>query len=81
MSEERRKVSLETIFLELGSIKQLSTNVNDGLNKLNEKVAIQNGRIGKLEQRQSFYQGAIALFTIFNLPIIFYFIKQIFTIL
>lgn len=75
--DERRKSSIESILIELGSIKQMTSDTKDTVTKLDVKVGIQNGRIGKIEIQQSFWKGAIALFILLNLPIFLYVVKEI----
>jgi hypothetical protein len=74
---ERRASNIEAILVTLGGIKQLGESTHEAVNQLNTKVGIQNGRIGKLEQQQSFYRGAIWIFVIINVPILLYIIKEL----
>ena len=74
---ERRATNVEAILVTLGGIKQLGESTHETVNQLNAKVGIQNGRIGKLEQQQSFYKGATWIFVVINVPILLYIVQEL----
>ena len=70
MSEERRSATIEMVLIELGSIKQLASDTRDTVTKLDVKVGIQNGRIGKIERWQALLQGMGIILVLMVIPIV-----------
>lgn len=67
--EERRGATIEHLLESMGEIKQIGKQNSDSLRELNEKVAIQNGRVGKLENWRSYMLGAVAVLSTMMLSI------------
>jgi hypothetical protein len=61
MTQERRENTLENILLKIGHIEEIGTQNHESLIALNQKVAIQNGRVGVLENWKAYMLGAIAV--------------------
>lgn len=69
MAEERRQASIETIIMEMGSMKQLASDTKTHVENLVKQVSIQNGRVGKLEQWVSLLKGMGIVIVLIILPI------------
>lgn len=67
--EERRLASMEFIISELATVKQLGTDTKEKVEDLIEHVAIQNGRMNKLEQWKSYLVGATTVLTLLVIPV------------
>ena len=76
MSEERRTSNIEMVLVELGTIKQLAFDTRDTVTKLDLKVGVQNGRIGKVERWQSFLQGCGLIVVLLIIPIVVQFFSK-----
>jgi len=70
MEEERRNNSINDVLIGIGEMKGDIKASLGWLENLNTKVAEQNGRVGKLEKRNAFYAGAIAILSVITLPLI-----------
>jgi hypothetical protein len=65
-------------------IDMFHSKIEDGLSgihvkidTLNQKVGIQNGRVGKLEKWQSFTMGGLAVISAIVLPVIFILVRSL----
>lgn len=79
MEIERRQITLENILTELGMVKALDEMNLSKVTKLEEHVRVQNGRISKVENWQTFLQGALTVLIILVLPIAFQISQRIIT--
>ena len=79
MEIERRQITLENILTELGMVKALDEMNLSKVTKLEEHVRAQNGRISKVENWQTFLQGALTVLIILVLPIAFQISQRIIT--
>ena len=76
MPEERRNSSIEMMIMEIGELKQLSTDNGKILKELSERVGIQNGRVFKIEKWQAFIQGAITILVLLVAPVFLQFASK-----
>ena len=76
MSDERRTASLEVVLVELGKLSQLAADTRETVNKLDTKVGIQNGRVGKLERWQAFLHGGWVVVVLLILPVVVQFFSK-----
>lgn len=67
-TEERRKSSIEFMFVELGKLQETARNTHEIVQNLDVKVGIQNGRVGKLENWKSFVLGMGCILTLLVIP-------------
>lgn len=77
MENERRQSSIDTLVLEIGALKEIASATNKSVSEVSHRVGIQNGRVGKLETRNAFIAGGLAILTILVLPIVFIVIQQV----
>ena len=69
MSDERRIATLENVLVAIGELKSLTKSNNDWLKDLNDKVKVQNGRVGELEKWKAYLFGINTVIVIFLVPI------------
>lgn len=67
--EERRNNSLDRLLVEMGSIKEMCKTTHETVESLNNRVGIQNGRVGKLEKWQSYLMGMGTILILLVVPI------------
>lgn len=60
---EKRQATVENILIELGALRSGVEDTKRGVEGLNVKVGIQNGRIGKMELQGAFIKGIICVLT------------------
>lgn len=70
MDNERRSNSLEIMLVSLGRLEEQSKHIHETVCSLNERVGIQNGKVGKLERWQSYIQGALAILILLVIPVV-----------
>lgn len=75
-TEERRSNSIEMVLISLGKLEQSATDIKETVDKLDTKVGIQNGKVGKLEKWQALIQGAVGVLILMVLPIITNFVSS-----
>lgn len=78
--EEKRQTSLESISFQLGQLSGEIKATHHSIERLDEKVSVQNGRIGDLEGDMRGYKGAISLvrfFILANIPVVIFVAAQI----
>jgi len=76
MSEERRANSLEVVLVSLGRLEESNKNIKDTVVSLDGRVAIQNGKVSKIERWQSFIQGSLAILILMVVPILINFVSS-----
>ena len=76
MIDERRTASLEVVLVELGKLSQLATDTRETVNKLDAKVGVQNGRVGKIERWQAFLHGGWVVVVLLVLPVVIQFFSK-----
>lgn len=74
--DERRLHSMETVLVTLGELKAHSDDIKKTVSSLNERVGIQNGRVGKMEKWQSYIQGGMTIIILLVLPIVINFVSS-----
>ena len=74
--DERRANSIEAVLISLGELKSSSSYIKEIVDKLDNKVGIQNGRVGKLERWQAYTQGAVMILAVIVIPIIINFVSS-----
>ena len=72
--QKRRQSSIDAILLAQGEVKQILADMKEKVESLNERVGIQNGKMSKMEQWQSFIRGALSILipvvTLIGIPVV-----------
>lgn len=76
MDGERRGHSLEVVLVSLGRLEEQSKHIHETVCSLNERVGIQNGKVGKLERWQAYIQGSLTILILLVVPIIINFVSS-----
>ena len=76
MNDERRTNSLETVMVSLGRLEEKSEHIHSTVCSLNERVGIQNGKVGKLQEQYSFVRGVVAILLLTIIPITINFVSS-----
>lgn len=76
MENERRQNTIDSILISLGRLESAATQINTDINGLQDKVRIQNGKVGALERWQAFIQGALVVIAAVLLPMVLNFIMS-----
>ena len=70
MNEERRANSIEAVLISLGRLETSSEHIKSEVSNLNQRVGVQNGKVGRLERWQAYTQGAVTILIVMMLPIV-----------
>jgi hypothetical protein len=76
MEGERRANSLEAVLVSMGHLEEQNKHIHETVCSLNERVGLQNGRVGKLEKWHSYLQGSITILILMVVPIIINFVSS-----
>lgn len=76
MNEERRGRTTETILVSLGRLEETVAHIKQTAEKLDVKVGIQNGKVGRIELWQSRIQGILFVVLILVVPIVINFVSS-----
>lgn len=77
--EERRQSSIETLLLEIGSLREVATSTKTTISALSDKITVQNGRVGKLEKWQAYLTGMATICVLLLVPITIRYFPEILT--
>ena len=78
---ERRESTLQTILIEIGTIKTINQLTHEEVKELKERVGIQNGKVNKFEIWKAEIRGSLAVIKVvivaLVLPVAFIILKEI----
>ena len=69
MNEERRQNTLDNVLTGLGELKAIADSTSRQVSEINARVAIQNGRVSKLEEWKNKAQGSLNVIIVLMLPV------------